>query len=300
VTPRHVVARPAPPSAGYRVAGLLGGAAVGAAVAGPVGAAIGLALGGMAGGRAQSAQQPVQPLPQQVIVSNLPPGQAPAQEPTPLPPPLAVAMALLPATLVEDRNNIIYFAVDVTPENAEAPWRVYRRYRDFLDLYRRLTALSPGLQFPGAPFPRKHWRKCTGAQLEGRRLALELWLLRVIEHPQSRVAWSGPLRQFFELGRQPLLTEAPTLIGAVQQQAQQVPAPAAGAADGAGAAQPAEAAEGQALQIDIPEGVAAGQLLGVLVPDGRELHFPVPEGAAPGSQVLLWFEPAAGTLTPLP
>eukprot|EP00442_Polarella_glacialis_P027601 CAMPEP_0115064776 /NCGR_PEP_ID=MMETSP0227-20121206/9882_1 /TAXON_ID=89957 /ORGANISM="Polarella glacialis, Strain CCMP 1383" /LENGTH=415 /DNA_ID=CAMNT_0002450489 /DNA_START=86 /DNA_END=1333 /DNA_ORIENTATION=+ len=51
------------------------------------------------------------------------------------------------------------------------------------------------------------------------------------------------------------------------------------------------------LSIQVPQGVLPGQLLGVKVPDGRELTVVVPEGAGPELQ--LQFDPVAGTLTPL-
>eukprot|EP00445_Apocalathium_hangoei_P017313 CAMPEP_0203892446 /NCGR_PEP_ID=MMETSP0359-20131031/35635_1 /ASSEMBLY_ACC=CAM_ASM_000338 /TAXON_ID=268821 /ORGANISM="Scrippsiella Hangoei, Strain SHTV-5" /LENGTH=425 /DNA_ID=CAMNT_0050814415 /DNA_START=62 /DNA_END=1339 /DNA_ORIENTATION=+ len=58
--------------------------------------------------------------------------------------------------------------------------------------------------------------------------------------------------------------------------------------------------EGMALQIEIPAGISPGQYLGVTVPDGRELHFCVPQGATPGTPVTLWLDVASGTLTVLP
>jgi len=54
------------------------------------------------------------------------------------------------------------------------------------------------------------------------------------------------------------------------------------------------------LEIEIPGGIGAGQLLGVAVPDGRQLVVPVPEGYGPGSKLQLWFDPMGeGSLTPL-
>lgn len=65
-------------------------------------------------------------------------------------------------------------------------------------------------------------------------------------------------------------------------------------------AQQQATAAGQALAIQVPTGVFAGQFLGVAVPDGRQLNFLVPEGVVQGSTIQLWFDPAAGTLTHTP
>lgn len=225
-------------------------------------------------------------------------------------PPLAIVAVALPSTLIEDRSNTTFYAVDVTPEGGQAPWRVFRRYNDFLDLSQNLAFLSPGLSFPGAPFPKKTLFKCANTALEARRGALETWLRRVLEHPHSRGSWSVSLRQFFEAGRQVL--QAPPLAAAaapqVGQTAASPPSAEAAAPPPTGsapllppappqsAAPEAAPAEGQVLQIEIPAGVAAGQILGVTVPDGRELHLQVPESAVPGAQVELWFDSIAGTL----
>ena len=56
---------------------------------------------------------------------------------------------------------------------------------------------------------------------------------------------------------------------------------------------------GQVLQIVVPAGVTSGQILSVNVPDGRQLTFEVPPGSPPGSELQLWFDPAAGTVSPL-
>jgi hypothetical protein len=66
------------------------------------------------------------------------------------------------------------------------------------------------------------------------------------------------------------------------------------------AAQTSQASEPQVLQVQIPDGIHSGQLLGVTVPGGQQLNITVPEGALGGSELTLWFDPAANTLTPLP
>jgi len=246
--------------------------------------------------------------PQSRVVQQTPFTQQPVIQQVVQQPALAIAAVELPSTLIENRGSTTFYAVDVTPEGPEAQWRVFRRYNDFHDLQQSLTCLSPGLSFPGAPFPSKSWFKCAGTALEVRRRALELWLRRVVEHPNSRGTWGGELRQFFEAGRQTLMPAPPA--HAVAQQAPLAPQTSSSAPSAmSSAAQPAERPQpaaaagdtdaGQVLQIDIPAGVAAGQLLAVAVPDGRELHFPVPEGSSAGSTLQLWFDPAVGTLRPL-
>ena len=56
---------------------------------------------------------------------------------------------------------------------------------------------------------------------------------------------------------------------------------------------------GQVLQIAIPAGVSSGQTLCVTVPDGQQLNFTVPPGVSGGSELQLWYDPVAGTVSPL-
>lgn len=56
---------------------------------------------------------------------------------------------------------------------------------------------------------------------------------------------------------------------------------------------------GQVLQIVIPAGVTSGQALSVTVPDGPQLSFTVPPGSGPGSELQLWYDPVACTVSPL-
>ena len=56
---------------------------------------------------------------------------------------------------------------------------------------------------------------------------------------------------------------------------------------------------GQVLQIAIPAGVSSGQTLSVTVPDGQQLNFTVPPGVSGGSELQLWYDPVAGTVSPL-
>lgn len=55
----------------------------------------------------------------------------------------------------------------------------------------------------------------------------------------------------------------------------------------------------ETMEVEIPAGILAGQMLGVTVPDGREATIRIPEGSEPGSTLLLSFDPASGTLSRL-
>lgn len=221
--------------------------------------------------------------------------------------PLAVAAVRLTAEAAEWRDKVLFYAVDVSPEHGAA-WRVMRRYNDFFSL-RRLLGLS-SRAFPGAPFPPKELFCCAGQRLEDRRQALELWLRRALEGPSSAGAWLRPLRDFLEAGRQPIVAEGPpvpatvavpaslpptalTLPPPAAQAPSLLPPPAAGPATG-----PEEAEEVELLQIEIPPGVSAGQLLGVNLPNGQQLVLPVPSGLSAGATLELLYDTAAGTLTP--
>jgi len=60
-----------------------------------------------------------------------------------------------------------------------------------------------------------------------------------------------------------------------------------------------EMSEGQPLQVLVPDGVECGQTLAVTVPDGRQLTVTVPPCFPGASELLLWFDAEAGTLSPL-
>lgn len=58
-------------------------------------------------------------------------------------------------------------------------------------------------------------------------------------------------------------------------------------------------ADGQLMLVHVPAGVSPGQLLGINVPDGRQINVAVPSGAVEGAELELWFDAVAGTLTVL-
>eukprot|EP00438_Fugacium_kawagutii_P004757 Skav203094 [mRNA] locus=scaffold447:165798:183615:+ [translate_table: standard] len=113
-----------------------------------------------------------------------------------------ISAVRLPATLLEERGSVRFFAVDPYRQRCGGPWfrslidvtseegrswRVLRRYNDFWQLKEQLGQSSRHL--PGAP---KHLFACSGAKLEERREQLELWLSSVIQQP--RADWIGVLR----------------------------------------------------------------------------------------------------------
>lgn len=218
---------------------------------------------------------------------------------------LCASSISLPADRVELRDNVNYFGILAVPSTAGFPWVVARRYNEFCTLRDQLGPQARA--FPGAPFPGKTVFGCTGSALEGRRIALELWLTRVIESPSSACRpWCTHLKAFLEAGRQPVGTpphlnappgSPPSLV------TPPFPAPTAppAAAPEAEAAPPSSDVEDDSciLQIAIPEGVTPGMQLGVNVPDGRLLYFTVPEGTAAGTQLHLACDPGSDHLTPV-
>jgi hypothetical protein len=51
------------------------------------------------------------------------------------------------------------------------------------------------------------------------------------------------------------------------------------------------------MEVEIPANVRVGDVIGVVVPDGRQATLKVPEGSVPGSTLRLMFDPIAGTLS---
>jgi len=190
----------------------------------------------------------------------------------------------------EIRGEVVFFCVQVVPHSGD-PWRVMRRYRNFVDLRKELGPQA--MHFPGAHFPRKHLFRLGVAKLEARRLGLEVWLQRALEAPMSAGSWLRPLRQFLEGGRQ----SVPPVGPCGQQHFPK--AAAGGLAAQPPVPEPVQQQDGVVLQIQIPAGVSAGQLLGVTVPGGSQINFAIPPGVIAGQTVDLFYDPAAATLAPL-
>mmetsp|Transcript_62540 Transcript_62540/g.116273 ORF Transcript_62540/g.116273 Transcript_62540/m.116273 type:complete len:452 (-) Transcript_62540:148-1503(-) len=66
------------------------------------------------------------------------------------------------------------------------------------------------------------------------------------------------------------------------------------------AAGPVRQQSGEVLQLQVPAGASPGMSIGVELPGGRRVQMTVPEGFAAGDEIQMWYEPATGTLTPLP
>lgn len=57
--------------------------------------------------------------------------------------------------------------------------------------------------------------------------------------------------------------------------------------------------EGQVLEVKVPAGAIPGESLSVRAPGGQQLLVELPDGYREGSSFHAWFDPEAGTLTPL-
>lgn len=252
-------------------------------------------------------------------------------------PPLGVASVRLPADAIGRSGSVVFFSIDVYPENGGAPWRVQHRYNHFSDLADRLGSQARSML--SAPFPRKHLTGCEGTKLENRRAALEAWLSMVIQWANSydHAWWRQPLREFLQVpaagAAGPVLGTALPNRAAPPSSAPIVGSPTASigsalpnrvgsalppassptASIGPAAAplpplpppsEPApvpstapEASEGFAMEIEVPAGVSAGQHIGVTVPSGEQLLLKVPDGVVAGQTLSLWYE--RGALQPM-
>jgi len=215
--------------------------------------------------------------------------------------PLAIQRICVSPELMEVRGDGTFFGIEVFPESGNC-WTVHRRYNQFHDLHNDLGSMFQS--FPDAPFPRKHMLGCTGQKLEDRRRGLEVWLQRALQQPGMRQQHTKLLRDFLQTGR--VFIASP---GA---------APAAVAPNTPGAGRPASTADSfdhprpsappadppveedaSVVEVVIPEGVVPGQVLAVTVPDGKQVHWTIPEGVRAGSHVELFYNAEQGTLTRL-
>jgi len=94
---------------------------------------------------------------------------------------------------VEVQGGVQFFAIDVFPDNGEAPWRVMRRYNQF-----RILAEAFGFVNVPAHFPERSWSGCRIAELERRRQGLETWLTQAIITSTQHQSWIPVLRAFLE------------------------------------------------------------------------------------------------------
>lgn len=168
-----------------------------------------------------------------------------------------------------------FFCVEVVMQNGDS-WRVMRRFSDFDKLCIELG--PPSLSFPTVPFPRKHMFFVAGQRLEARRLALERWLQRALGWPAGG-AWCRPLRQFLA-GRQ---TDLEGSTGHAMQSS----------------STSADVDQSMVLEIQVPEGVASGQLLGVRLPNGTQVNIIVPPGVMAGQLIDVFYDPDNSSLIAL-
>jgi len=188
----------------------------------------------------------------------------------------------------------------VVPEDG-VPWRVMRRYNDFHELRAKLG--REARRFPGAPFP----RKTLFVQLERRRESLELWLARAIEAPSSGGPWRGPLHEFLYSGRQFIVAMPSAPLSDYSEIPDDSMAavnlgilPASAPLEEALHTELPNSSHGQAvlLQISVPKGVIAGELLSVIAPDGSTIAVRMPAGVSAGSELQLLYDSDAGVMTP--
>mmetsp|Transcript_104402 Transcript_104402/g.185651 ORF Transcript_104402/g.185651 Transcript_104402/m.185651 type:complete len:317 (+) Transcript_104402:61-1011(+) len=195
---------------------------------------------------------------------------------------LNIARIQIPRGLIVQKQGVTYFSIDIFDSSGQA-WRVMRRYSEIRRLRDQLNVAFP--------FPRKHWFGCHGQKLEARRAQLEAWLSALVLHCQRRgvPARLVPHVQGFFLAGRGVIEPVPGPAAALPAQAvYPVPVQAEQAVE-------AVAMEKMLVSIHVPPGVQPGQLLGVTVPDGRQLNVVVPASAGPELQ--LEFDPAAGSLT---
>lgn len=280
-----VVAVPAsPPSDGAKVVGVIGGAIAGGLVAGPIGAIGGAVVGHVltsTSGRRNS------------VVSRQ------------IEPPLNIASVDIPRQGIREMNGVMYFTVQVVPIGGGNPWSVTRRYNHFSALRNSLHQVGPRPLLKGYPFPRKYWTGTWGNRLEQRRRDLEVWLKTILIQSEHRSTWRGVLRPFLENGRyQTQILGPPAPLAAPQQVALGAPQPLAQPQVARPVSNPPQIAlppaDANVLLVQLPANATPGQLISVGVPDGRQLTVTVPQGSSGGSVVQMRYNPAAGSISPLP
>jgi len=221
-------------------------------------------------------------------------------------PELGVAsVKLLPDVVMQ--QGVVFFTVEVCPDNGAASWQVLRRYNQFNGLAIRLRSQMSHIGCMGQVwrFPKKHLTGCRGLKLEKRRKGLEGWLSQVTNWSQSshNAGWRMELRTFLCEGAVslPVAATAPVPL-AFQQAAVPTMAPPSPTPQQAPAPMPLPppsvappASVGMEMEVEVPPGVGAGQFLGIEVPSGAQLLVQIPEGVVAGQTMRLWYE--AGSIT---
>lgn len=271
-------------STGPSAPAVLGGAVIGAVVAGPVGLLIGAGVAALASARSRSYDPRCHGLHDN-------PHHAPTQQ---LVQPLV--QIRIPAERIRRYCDAVFYDIEVTSQGHDSFWTVARRYNDFYALNAQLTYIMNGFHSWSAPFPRKHLLSCTGLKLQRRRAQLERWLQRALQHPQNCNAMPKLLFDFLGIGRLQVALPPTVAQTAFPMTAPLVVPPPPSPATEVPESAPPQISS-QMLQIQVPAGVVGGQVLAVAVPDGRQIAFTLPVGAAPGLQLQLEFDPTAGTLS---
>jgi len=224
-----------------------------------------------------------------VLAAPLRPTVSPVQgEPDQrVPSPLEVAGVMMPLEGVQQQGDVTSFGVLVQADSGKT-WKIGRLYSHFEELARVLGPVA--VHHHESPFP-----SSKGGTPQGMRHALEKWLMRVLKEPQSRGEWVRALRHFLDVSKHLSRVSASS---AASSRVSRVPGsrpPPAGQPPFIEEVSQREAAS-VLLQIVVPSGVSAGELLAVTVPDGRVMDFPVPPGVLPGTTLHLNFDHATGTL----
>lgn len=245
------------------------GAAVGTVVAGPIGTLSGFCIGAACTANDRSSCN--------VVSIALPQSSA------------AFSVHLPVESIRNGTNGVTYFGVHVQARSGGAPWCISRRYNSFKELRHQLAS-APGARpfLRRLPrFPRKHLTGCNGMRLLNRRQKLEAWLRSALSQPVF--SWAPLLQKFLECSDSELATgsqapptavpAAPNTSTAAQQQIVQPPR------------------LHEMMEIQVPPGAQPGQEISVQVPDGRVSNWRVPAGIAPGSKVVVIFNPVTGVFS---
>lgn len=249
--------------------------------------------------------------------------------------PIAIDSVSLPAHAVTSRDGVTYFAVDVTPADGGAMWRVYRRYRHFHELS-QLLACRKGSPALSAPFPGKTWLPCFGGALEARRCALEAWLTeflgvasRSTSAVVSRTHAVGLVAQVRSTGRvgkvvihdggDEVLCYKLAFADGLEPAEDWLPRDAVDTTtcleiatrlffqkgrcavpfrfiDQNFLAVPPRGRRAELMVVAVPAPVGTGDLLKVRMPAGPEIVIVVPWRTAPKGPLGLWYDARAGTL----
>lgn len=165
---------------------------------------------------------------------------------------------------------------------------VFRRYNDFRALKKNLESRGIVVE---AKFPRKHLMGCTGTKLIDRKQRLFSWLHTAVWSPATRET------------RKPQMLIAKFLgLSSPDTNSRDESSPLSSTS---ASALPGDVGLGQELNIVVPPGVTAGEVMSIEVPltvlDAyKTLTVEVPEGIGSFSIWRMWYDHVAGDLVRLP